>query len=92
MKPNAEWSVPPSITDTLKKIPADKPVALLLRHSVRPDLTPGDAGFSLPITEDGKRIANDLGCMLGDDIGAIYSSPFPRWNQFSRGSISDYQQ
>ncbi len=78
MKTETVWSVPPSVTDALKKVPEDKPVALLLRHSVRPDLTLGDAGFSLPITEDGERIAKELGQMLGDGIGTIYSSPFPR--------------
>jgi hypothetical protein len=56
MKTEIKWSIPPSVTEALNTVPEDKPVALLLRHSVRPDLTPGEAGYSLPITEDGKRI------------------------------------
>jgi len=88
MKTKTEWSVPPSVMEALQTVPADKPIALLLRHSVRPDLTPGEAGYSLPITEDGKRIAKELGRMLGAGIGAVYSSPFPRCIQTAR-AIAD---
>ena len=37
----------------LAETPADTPVAVLLRHSVRGPLPPGDAGNAVPITPGG---------------------------------------
>ncbi|MDE0458828.1 MAG: hypothetical protein OXI15_16155 [Chromatiales bacterium] len=43
-----DWRIPPSVTRWLAETPADAPVAVLLRHSVRGSLPPGDAGNAVP--------------------------------------------
>lgn len=53
MNDEIEWVVPPSLVRNLEKVPTDRPVVLLLRHSVRGPLPLGDAGNHVPITEAG---------------------------------------
>ncbi len=45
-----DWRIPPSVTRWLAEMPPDAPVAVLLRHSVRDQLPPADAGYAIPIT------------------------------------------
>ena len=72
------WRVPPSTTRWLAETPADAPVAVLLRHSVRGPLPSGDAGNAVPLTRDGARLARCLGGVLGDRLRALHVSPLPR--------------
>lgn len=78
MSDAVDWQVPPSVLRWLGEAPADRPVALLLRHSVRPPLDPGDAGYALPITEVGVRLATDLGRRLGARLRTLRASPLLR--------------
>ena len=72
------WCIPPSVLRWLADLPNDAPVALLLRHSVRGHLPHGAAGYPIPITEDGVRIARGLGQVLGARLRTLHTSPLPR--------------
>ncbi len=75
---DVRWQIPPSLLTHLDRISRDRPVALLLRHSVRDRLPPGDAGNALPITDIGRRLARDLGGLLGERLRTLHTSPLPR--------------
>jgi broad specificity phosphatase PhoE len=77
-KPAIAWQVPPSVLVWLERVPADRPVAMLVRHSVRPPLPPGDAGYMLPITEEGRILAERLGRHLAGRVQRMRSSPLLR--------------
>ncbi|NUN15801.1 MAG: histidine phosphatase family protein [Myxococcales bacterium] len=77
------WRIPPSVITHLDHIPYDQPVVLLLRHSVREKLPPGEAGNLVPITETGQRIAVELGALLGDRLKTLHTSPILRCVQTS---------
>lgn len=70
--------VPASTLRMLEAAPLDRPVAVLLRHSARPPLPPGDEGFDIPITDDGVRIARELGARLGARLRSLRASPLLR--------------
>ena len=72
------WRIPPSVTRWLAEAPADAPVAVLLRHSVRGPLPRGDAGNAVPLTREGVRLARRLGALLGDRLHTLHTSPLPR--------------
>ena len=72
------WRIPASIYEHLAELPADRPVAMLVRHSVRDHLPPGDAGYVLPITEAGERLARQLGTLLGERLRSLRASPLLR--------------
>ena len=73
-----DWRIPPSMTRWLAEVPADAPVAVLLRHSVRGPLPRGDAGNAVPLTREGVRLARRLGAVLGDRLHTLHTSPLPR--------------
>lgn len=64
--------------DLLEKAPRDRPVVVLLRHSIRDDLPPDGIGYTLPITEKGKQQGASLGQILGSRLKTIHSSPLTR--------------
>ena len=70
-----DWRIPASTLSWLEAAPTDRPVAVLLRHSVRPHLPPGDEGFHLPLTEDGERLALTLGASLAGRLRSVHASP-----------------
>ena len=72
------WEIPPSVLRWLERAPNDRPVAMLIRHSVRDHLPPGDAGYRLPITEVGVRLARALGARLGARLRTLRASPLVR--------------
>lgn len=72
------WRIPASTRYWLERVPQDRPVILLIRHSVRDDLPAGDAGDALPITEAGRRLANELGAIIGRRLQTLRSSPLVR--------------
>ena len=73
-----EWCIPPSVLSGLVELPMDSPIAVLLRHSVRDDLPPGIAGYTLPITEIGIQLAQDLGGLIGARLRLLHTSPLTR--------------
>ena len=73
-----EWKIPPSMTRWIGEAPADRPVVLLLRHSVRDDLPSGDVGYTLPITEIGRQLGRELGASLASRLRTLRTSPLLR--------------
>jgi broad specificity phosphatase PhoE len=78
---NVQWQIPPSVLWHLEHVPADRAVAVLLRHSVRDHLPSGDAGYMLPITEFGRRLAIELGTRLRGRLQTLHASPLRRCTQ-----------
>ncbi len=76
-----DWRIPPSMHAHLAELPSDRPVAMLIRHSVRDHLPPGEAGYMLPITEVGDRLARELGGLLGPRLRSLHASPLLRTMQ-----------
>jgi broad specificity phosphatase PhoE len=70
--------LPSSLLAHLERVPRDCAVVLLLRHSVRDDLPPGDAGYALPITPEGRDLALGLGKLLRGRLHTLRTSPLPR--------------
>lgn len=69
----------PSLEPALALLPADRPVILLTRHSLRehaPDHTV--PGYHLPLTPEGVMLAEQWGKRLDRPISAFYSSPVGR--------------
>lgn len=81
MTDDIDYIVPPNVRHDLRRAPDDRPVALLLRHSVRNAIPEGSVGNDIPITEDGVRIARDLGENIGTRLQSIRSSPLIRCTQ-----------
>lgn len=75
---NIDWRIPPSVLRWLSKVPASLPVVLLIRHSVRGHLSPGDAGYTVPITDVGTALAHDLGSLIGSRLRSLHTSPLLR--------------
>lgn len=73
-----DWRIPPSVLRLLERAPSDRPVAVLIRHSVRDELPDGEAGYVLPITETGRRLARELGARLGPRLKSLRASPLVR--------------
>lgn len=78
MTDTIQWRIPPSIFPILDRLPFNRPVVLLLRHSVRGHLPPGDAGYTLPITDIGQQLGHELGAVLGDRLRTLHASPIMR--------------
>ncbi len=76
-----KWQIPPSMLMHLEHVPTDRPIVILLRHSVRDYLPPDDTGYTLPITEEGRRLALDLGRRLRGRLCGIQTSPLLRCRQ-----------
>lgn len=70
--------IPPTLLRNIERIPAEYPVALLLRHSIREEFAAGDIGNNIPITVDGKNLAFELGRFLGERLRTLHSSPLLR--------------
>jgi phosphohistidine phosphatase SixA len=81
MKTNPNWCIPPSMLHWLERIPTDRPVVLLLRHSVREDLPEGDAGYTIPITDVGRDLAHEMGVLLRGRLRTLHTSPILRCGQ-----------
>lgn len=77
----SNWRIPASTLENLQRVPQNKPVALLLRHSVRDAIAKGDPGNLVPITPDGERLAAEFGRILKGRIRQIRSSPVLRCRQ-----------
>jgi broad specificity phosphatase PhoE len=72
------WQIPPSVLRHVERTPLNRAVVVLLRHSVRAHLPPGDVGYAVPITNTGERLALELGIRLKGRLCTLHSSPLPR--------------
>lgn len=68
----------PSLLPALDLLPADRPVALFTRHSIREQAKQGFAGYDVPLTPEGVRLAEAWGSRLGRPLHAAWSSPVGR--------------
>lgn len=73
-----QWHIPPSVLRLLERAPSDRAVVVLLLRSVRDHLPPGDQGNGLPITDVGRRLALELGGLLGSRLRTLHASPLLR--------------
>lgn len=70
--------IPTATLAVVEATPPERSVALLLRHSVRGPLPPGEPGNDVPLTEEGCTLARELGVGLGDRLRTLRTSPVPR--------------
>ncbi|MFO8082590.1 MAG: calcium-binding protein [Armatimonadota bacterium] len=75
---NIDWRIPPSTLSWLDEVPTDAPVAVLLRHSVRGPLPPGEAGNAVRITGIGESLASQLGQIMGNRLCSLHANPVLR--------------
>lgn len=68
----------PSLLPALDLLPADRPVALFTRHSIREPAKQGFAGYDIPLTPEGVRLAEAWGARLGRPLHGAWSSPVGR--------------
>lgn len=80
-------SLHPSQHSGLALAPADSPLILLTRHSVREFAPNGIAGYDLPLTEEGVALAEDWGSQLSRPLHAFHSSPVGRCMDTARAMM-----
>lgn len=78
MNPHGVVGLPSHTMRWLEQVPTDAPVAMLMRHSARPPIPKGEVGMDLPITEEGRIIALQLGAKLGTRLRRVHTSPVLR--------------
>lgn len=71
-------SLHPAQQTGLDFLPADRPLLLLTRHSVRELAPNGVASYDLPLTAEGIALAEDWGRQLDRPVHAFHSSPVGR--------------
>lgn len=73
-----EGAIPRSTWRWLRTLPADRAVCVLLRHSVRDELAPGDIGYAHPLNALGEALARRFGAALRGRLRTVHSSPLQR--------------
>lgn len=68
----------PDLESAQALLPTDLPVALLTRHSVRELVQNGFAGYDVPLTAEGVRLAEHWGGRLTRPVAGFWSSPVGR--------------
>lgn len=73
-------ALPQTLLDDLARVPRDRPVALLMRHSNRFPITDPAKNYEIGLTEEGVRLAEALGRLLAQQFqpGRVMSSPVGR--------------
>jgi|TARA_Y100000310_G_scaffold341598_1_gene441256 broad specificity phosphatase PhoE len=59
-------------------VPADQPVLLLIRHSLREEADNLMPGFAVPLTAEGVTMARQWGSEIRLELQAVHSSQWPR--------------
>ncbi len=77
-KTEVPQNLPPLMLETLAQIPRNVPAALITRHSIRGEGTNLIASYSVPLTPEGKDLAEWLGAQLPQPVANVYSSPVGR--------------
>ena len=73
----------------LNEVPDGAAVAIVLRHAEREEITPGDFGNDVPLTQRGRQCARRLGAGLSSrPVGVVKSSPLPRCTQTADAIIA----
>jgi len=72
------WQVPAATLRWLDTVPADRGVAMLVRHSVRDPLPPGDLGYANALNAEGVALARSLGERLHGRLRSLHTSPLQR--------------
>lgn len=70
--------IPPSLLESIDKVPTDRPVVLLLRHAERKEFSAEDVGHDVPITQGGARDAHALGMLFKGRLKTLRTSPLLR--------------
>ncbi|HET8705691.1 MAG TPA: histidine phosphatase family protein, partial [Pseudomonadales bacterium] len=71
-------NLPPLMLETLSQIPSDVPAALVTRHSIREQGGNLIASYEVPLTPEGKQLAEWLGAKLPTPVANVHSSPVGR--------------
>lgn len=81
-------SIPPTMAHSLALVPENVRAALLLRHSIRPPIPPGQYGNEIPLTPEGILLAEELGRQMNSrHIGKVFSSPVGRCIETGRAVL-----
>ncbi len=72
----------------LSVIPKGGPVALIVRHSIRGEIPAGQTGNDVPLTPEGRQMAETLGVAVGSRLASISSSPIRRCMQTAEGILA----
>lgn len=82
-------SVPTTLLDDLRRAPVDRPVTLLMRHSIRYPIFDIATGDTVGLTPEGFRIAEEVGSVLGElrRPGRLLSSPVGRCLDTARSIV-----
>lgn len=75
---NERHTIPGATLALIADTPPDRSVVLLLRHSVRGPLPPGQPGNEVPLLPEGRSLARELGALLGRRLRTLRTSPVPR--------------
>ena len=74
----SDWQVPAATLRWLDAVPAERGVAMLVRHSVRDPLPPGDLGYANTLNAEGVALARSLGERLHGRLRSLHTSPLQR--------------
>jgi broad specificity phosphatase PhoE len=80
-----DTGIPSSLLEGLERLPADRPVALLLRHAERKPILPGNVGHETPLTQWGAMCSYELGVHLRSRLKTLRTSPLLRCVQTAEG-------
>ena len=70
--------IPPATLSALVNAPPERPTILLLRHSARGPIPPGQPGNDVLLLPEGKALARELGVTIGARLRTLHASPVPR--------------
>jgi len=86
--------IPDSLTHGLSLIPEGTATALIIRHSIRGEIPEGETGNDVPLTTEGRRLAELFGARVSSRLASIMSSPVGRCTETAehivKGSGADF--
>ncbi len=80
-----DTGIPPALLEGLKRLPPDRPVALLLRHAEREPISPDNVGHETPLTQWGAFCSYEFGVHLKGRLKTLRTSPLLRCVQTAEG-------
>lgn len=86
--------IPDSLTHGLSLIPEGTAAALIIRHSIRGEIPEGETGNDVPLTAEGRELAELFGTTVSSRLVSIMSSPVGRCTETAehivKGSGMDF--